>query len=56
MKGLSQTLPREFEPLLFLSILISDGNQWHNLITADKKENMKQRFFRNALQLSPERE
>lgn len=37
MKGLSQTQPRGFEPLLFLSILISDSNQRHGLIAADKK-------------------
>lgn len=47
-RGLSQTQPREFEPLLFLSILISDGNQRHGLIAADKKENMEQRFSQRS--------
>ena len=47
MEELSQTRPREFEPL-FLSILISDGNQRHGLIAADKKENMEQRFSRRG--------
>lgn len=56
IRGLIKTRPRRFEPLLFLSILISDGNQRRGLIATDKKKARNDAFPDGALQLPSGRE